>query len=435
MLDPHRQAVKQLEAVAELLEVAYSDKDRFWQAVEKLKEPDEVYEAELEIKTEKGKQRFKAFRSQHDNARGPYKGGIRFHPDVTRAEVKALSTWMTWKCAVVGIPYGGGKGGVVVNPRELDESKLQTLSRAYARWLGDKIGPWQDIPAPDVNTNGQIMAWMVDEWQQAYLENHGVLTENALATFTGKPLALGGSQGREEATGLGGVYVLEKLAEKQDWRRKQDIAIAIQGFGNVGYWFAYHADKLGYKVVAVSDSKGGVYLAEGLDPVKTLECKRQVGKLTQCHCTTKGCNTQTGKVITNEELLGLEVDVLVPAALESVIHQDNASSVKAKFIIEMANGPVTPEADKILLTNGITVIPDILANAGGVTVSYFEWVQNLAGYYWSYDEVLAKLKPLMDRAFDQMWRMKKEHNVSARMAAYMGAVKKVVDALMIRGKV
>ena len=435
MLDPHQQAVKQLEQVANLLESDYPDKDRFWAAIKKLKEPDQVLMTELEIKTKSGKKKFKAFRSQHDNARGPYKGGIRFHPHVSEAEVKALSTWMTWKCAVTGIPYGGGKGGIIVNPKELSEAELQALSRAYARWLGDQIGPWQDIPAPDVNTNGQIMAWMVDEWQQTYLKNHGFLTENALATFTGKPLALGGSQGREEATGLGGVYALEKLAEKQGWSRKQDITVAIQGFGNVGYWFAYHADKLGYKVVAVSDSRGGVYLAEGLDPVKTLECKRQTGQVGQCHCTVEGCNNHSGKVITNEELLELKVDVLVPAALESVITQENAAKIQAQFIIEMANGPVTPTADEILLENGITVIPDILANAGGVTVSYFEWVQNLAGYYWPYEEVLAKLKPLMDEAFDQMWHIKKEHDVSAREATYMSAVKKVVDALMLRGKV
>ena len=435
MLDPHQQAIKQLEKVAKLLEVEYEDQAKFHRAIEKLKTPNHLLTTELTIKTKQGEKKFKAFRSQHDDARGPYKGGIRFHQNVSEAEVKALSTWMTWKCAVTGIPYGGGKGGIIVDPKKLTEEELEALSRAYARWLRDNIGPWMDVPAPDVNTNGQIMAWMVDEWQKAKLKKYGTLDENALATFTGKPLALGGSQGREEATGLGGVYILEKLAEKQAWRRKQDITIAIQGFGNVGYWFAYHADKLGYKVVAVSDSRGGVYLAEGLDPVKTLECKRQSGRVAQCYCTVEGCDNQNGKAISNDELLELDVDVLVPAALENVITQKNAEKIKAKFIIEMANGPTTPDADEILAKRDVTLIPDVLANAGGVTVSYFEWVQNLAGYYWPYDEVLAKLKPLMDNAFDEMWRVKNEHDVPAREATYMSAVKKVVDALILRGRV
>jgi len=408
MLDPHQAAVRQLEKVARLLKVTYQDKEKFARAVDKLKEPNKLLTTELAIKTKSGEKQFRAFRSQHDNARGPYKGGIRFHQNVSEAEVKALSTWMTWKCAVTGIPYGGSKGGVIVDPKKLTPEELEALSRTYARWLGDNIGPWMDVPAPDVNTNGQIMAWMVDEWQKTKLEKHGSLEENALAAFTGKPLALGGSAGREEATGLGGVHVLEKLAEKQNWRRKQDITIAIQGFGNVGYWFAYHADKLGYKVVAVSDSHGGVYLPEGLDPVETLKCKRQAGRVTQCHCTVDGCSHNAGNIISNEELLELDVDVLVPAALENVITEENATKIKAKFVIEMANGPTTPAADDILVDRGVTVIPDILSNAGGVTVSYFEWVQNLAGYYWSYEEVLAKLKPLMEHAFDQMWQIKKQ---------------------------
>ncbi len=435
MLNPHQAAVKQLEKVARLLRDKYDDQKQFDRAINKLKQPDRVLTTELIIKTKMGNKHFRAFRAQHDDARGPYKGGIRFHQRVTEAEVKALSTWMTWKCAVTGIPYGGSKGGIIVNPKELTAIELQSLARAYARWLGDNIGPWMDVPAPDVNTNGQIMAWMVDEWQKAKIEKYGTLEENALATFTGKPLALGGSAGREEATGLGGVHILEKLAEKQGWRRKQDVTIAIQGFGNVGYWFAYHADKLGYKVVAVSDSRGGVYLARGLDPMKTLKCKQRTGRVTECHCTSDGCHLNAGQVISNEELLKLDVDVLVPAALENVITEKNAADIKAKFIIEMANGPTTPAADEILVDNQVTVIPDILSNAGGVTVSYFEWVQNLAGYYWPYDEVLAKLKPLMENAFEQMWQIKTEHQVPAREATYMSAVKKVVDALILRGRV
>lgn len=378
------------------------------------------------------KKKFKAYRSQHNAARGPYKGGIRFHQDVNESEVKALSTWMTWKCAVTGIPYGGGKGGVVVDPRQLSQAELERLSRAYARFLANDIGPWVDVPAPDVNTTGQIMAWMVDEYEKVK-KAQGSLQENPLATFTGKPLGLGGSQGRDEATGLGGVFVLEKLAEKKGWTRKQDITVAVQGFGNVGYWFAKHADALGYKVVAVSDSRGGIYLESGLDPEKTLECKRQTGSLAKCFCNEQSCSVKAGKTITNQELLELEVDVLVPAALENVIDASNAARIKAKNIIEMANGPVTPEADEILRQHGVLLIPDVLANAGGVTTSYFEWVQNLSGYYWSHEEVLSKLRPLMESAFEDMWQMIELHKVDGRMAAYLNAVKKVVDAMMLRG--
>ncbi|MFZ5376156.1 MAG: Glu/Leu/Phe/Val family dehydrogenase [Patescibacteria group bacterium] len=433
MSDPHRNAVNQLEAVAKLLEKQYQDKERFNQIISRLKQPDKLLEADLEIAMDNGqKKKFKAYRSQHNAARGPYKGGIRFHQDVNESEVKALSTWMTWKCAVTGIPYGGGKGGVVVDPRQLSQAELERLSRAYARFLANDIGPWVDVPAPDVNTTGQIMAWMVDEYEKVK-KAQGSLQENPLATFTGKPLGLGGSQGRDEATGLGGVFVLEKLAEKKGWTRKQDITVAVQGFGNVGYWFAKHADALGYKVVAVSDSRGGIYLESGLDPEKTLECKRQTGSLAKCFCNEQSCSVKAGKTITNQELLELEVDVLVPAALENVIDASNAARIKAKNIIEMANGPVTPEADEILRQHGVLLIPDVLANAGGVTTSYFEWVQNLSGYYWSHEEVLSKLRPLMESAFEDMWQMIELHKVDGRMAAYLNAVKKVVDAMMLRG--
>lgn len=435
MSNPHKNSIKQLEKVAKLLRDSYEDQKRFDSAIEKLKKPQNFFKKDLEIEMDDGsKKKFKAFRSQHDNARGPFKGGIRFHQNVSADEVKALSTWMTWKCAVTGIPYGGGKGGIIVNPRELSESELQKLSRAYARFLSDKIGPWVDIPAPDVNTNGQIMAWMVDELENS-VSNERRASENLAATFTGKPLMIGGSQGRDEATGLGGVFILEKLTEKLGHDRKRDVTIAIQGFGNVGYWFAYHADQLGYKVVAVSGSKGGVYVEDGLDPSKTMECKKQNGTLDKCLCVDGACNVNNGKSITNEELLELDVDILVPSALENVITKDNANKIKAKAIIEMANGPVTPEADEILKKNDVLVIPDVLANAGGVTVSYFEWAQNLQGYYWTRDEVVAKLQPLMDSAFDAMWAMLEEHKTTGRMATYMNAVKSVIDAMMLRGRV
>ncbi|MBT7499886.1 MAG: glutamate dehydrogenase, partial [Candidatus Pacebacteria bacterium] len=246
------------------------------------------------------------------------------------------------------------------------------------------------------------------------------LQENPLATFTGKPLGLGGSAGRTEATGLGGFFVFEKLVKKLGFDNKKDVTVAIQGFGNVGYWFAYHAHQAGYKVVAVSDSKGGIYVEDGLDPVVTFKYKQDQGKL-------------PGKAITNEELLELDVDILVPAALENVITKDNAANIKAKAILELANGPTSPEADQILADNGVIMVPDVLANAGGVTVSYFEWAQNLQGYYWTEEEVISKLQPLMEDAFEKMWLMKESEQVSGRMATYMTAVKRVVDTMLLRG--
>lgn len=435
MSDQHQNALQQLDKVAQILENSYLDKKRFRQAVEILKKPQNFFTSELKIVMDDGKEKsFTAFRSQHNDARGPFKGGIRFHQNVTAEEVKALSTWMTWKCAVTGIPYGGAKGGITVNPKELSPLELEKLSRAYAVFLADKVGPWVDIPAPDVNTNGQIMAWMVDELQKTSSFERRV-SQNLLATFTGKPMELGGSEGRDEATGFGGVLILEKLAEKLNYKRKKDITIAVQGFGNVGYWFAYHADKLGYKVVAVSDSHGGVYIENGLNPATTLNCKTEHHNLQNCMCTHDACDIKIGHKISNEELLELEVDVLVPAALENVIHKDNAHKIKAKNIIEMANGPITPEADEILARKNILVIPDVLANAGGVTVSYFEWVQNLQGYFWSKEEVISKLKPLMDNAFEAMWLMKEKHQTTGRMATYLNAVKSVIDTMMIRGRV
>ncbi|NCN83139.1 MAG: glutamate dehydrogenase [Candidatus Pacebacteria bacterium CG10_big_fil_rev_8_21_14_0_10_42_12] len=426
MHNPYKDAVTQLELVAKRLEFEYTDKKRFHKAVELLKQPEQFHEGSLEITLDSGKkQSFKAFRSQHNSARGPYKGGIRFHPGVTKEEVQALSLWMSWKTAAVNIPYGGAKGGIIVDPKKLSLAELEKLSRAYVRFLGTTVGPWIDVPAPDVNTTPQIMAWMVDEYELMMRESNTAQLQNPLASFTGKPLELGGSQGREEATGLGGVYVLEELAKKLGWKRKQDITIAIQGFGNVGYWFAYHAKAAGYKVVAVSDSKSGVFVPNGLDPEQTHANKQQTGKLA----------SSASEQISNEALLELDVDVLVPAALENVITVETAPKIKAKTIIEMANGPTTPEADEILAVRGIRVIPDILANAGGVSTSYFEWVQNLAGYYWSKEEVLAKLQPLMIAAFEDIWSVYEQEKTTVRLAAYQVAVKRVIDALYLRGRV
>lgn len=456
MNNPHDNAVAQLDKVASLLKTQYREKDRFTAAIEQLKQPEHFHETKLSVKMDDGSQRkFTAYRAQHNNARGPYKGGIRFHPGVSEDEVKALSTWMTWKCAVTGIPYGGAKGGVAVDPAELSQTELQRLSRAYARWAADFIGPWMDVPAPDINTNGQIMAWMVDEYEQVLAEWTGGNRsdeaksksgaspvpgqENPGAAFTGKPVGLGGSEGRDEATGLGGFFVLEeayeRLKDRFGWQRKGDVRIAVQGFGNVGYWFAKHAFEAGYQIVALSDSRGGIVTEEYFSPEKILECKQKSGKLGECLCTEEGCSLDHGKEISNDDLLALEVDFLVPAALENVLHAGNADAVKAKVVLEMANGPSTPDADAVFKQKDIILIPDVLANAGGVTVSYFEWVQNLSGYYWKRDEVVAKLQPLMVAAFDDMWQQMESEKVDGRMAAYMSAVKKVVDAMMLRGRV
>lgn len=422
MFTPYQNALTQLDQVATLLTPQYPDSSVLQSILEKLKKPDKVIEGELEIVLDSGEQKtYSAFRSQHNNARGPYKGGIRFHPGVTKDEVVALSLWMTWKCAVTSIPYGGAKGGVIVDPKTLSVSELQRLSRAYARFIANDIGPWVDVPAPDVNTNGQIMAWMLDEYQQVLTEK-GLLLENPLATFTGKPLELGGSEGREEATGLGGVIVLSELAERLDLK-PADTTLAIQGFGNVGYWFAHHAHLQGFKIVALSDSKGAVFNTEGIDPIQAMADKKTGKSL-----------ANLGQPITNRELLLLDVGVLVPAALENVITAENAGAVQSKLIIEMANGPVTPEADSILQHRGIVSIPDVLANAGGVTTSYFEWVQNVQGYTWTKEEVVTKLKPLMVRAFQQTWELKQQLSVSMRMATYAIAVKRVIDAMIIRGR-
>jgi len=432
MDNQHLNAIKQLKKVAKVLRPEYEDKKLFDKVINKLKKPDRVIEGTIRVKMDNGSTKiFKAYRSQHNNAVGPYKGGIRFHQDVSKEEVMALSTWMTWKCSVTGIPYGGSKGGVVVDPKKLSKTELERLSRAYARLIAPHIGPWVDVPAPDVNTTGEIMAWMVDEYEKTSNKRYKTLVENPVATFTGKPLLLGGSKGRTEATGLGGFHILEQLAKKLKFVPGK-TSIAIQGFGNVGYWFAHYAHEAGFKIVALSDSRGGVFNEKGLDPDKVLACKEKGGTIGNCNCTDKNCSNK-GTRITNVKLLVLAVDILAPAALENVINIENAKNVKAKVVLELANGPTTPEADEVLDKNGVIVIPDVLANAGGVTVSYFEWTQNLQGYYWEKKLVLKRLKNLMDEAFLRMWDLKTKAKVTARVATYMSAVKKVVDTMILRG--
>jgi glutamate dehydrogenase (NAD(P)+) len=360
---------------------------------------------------------FQGFRVQYNDARGPTKGGIRFHPDETIDTVRALAAWMTWKCAVVDIPLGGGKGGVVCNPKELSPGELERLSRAYIRQVGRIIGLEKDVPAPDVYTTPQIMAWMADEF--SFLKGY-----NEFGVITGKPLALGGSAGRGDATARGGLYCLREAGKALGINLK-GATTAIQGYGNAGS-FAHKlgVELLGLKVVAVSDSKGGIYNAEGLDYEKVMAHKERTGSVVRLPGT---------KPVSNEELLELDVTVLVPSALENQITEKNAERIKAKLSVELANGPTTPEADKILYKNGVYVIPDFLCNAGGVTVSYFEMVQNAYDYYWEESLVHERLDKKMTAAFHTVHAAAQEHKVHNRLAAYLVAVSRVAEAVRLRG--
>jgi len=412
MLNPYKNAIKQLNNVAKYLEIDKS-------ILDKLRTPDKVIKVDLKVKMDNGKYKiFKAFRSQHNNARGEYKGGIRYHLQVTEDEVKALSIWMTWKCSVVGIPYGGAKGGIICDPKKMSKEELECLSREYMKAIYKYIGPKVDVPAPDVNTDSQIMDWMRDEYEKQ-------VGKKAPGVITGKSVEKGGSLGRTEATGLGGFYILEQLVKVEELEKKQ-TRIAIQGFGNAAYWFAVFAKKAGYKIVAVSDSKGGIYGSKGLDPEKVMAYKQKTGSVV---------GYKGSKQISNQGLLELKVEILVPAALENQITKENVEKIQAKYIIELANGPVIPEADKILHKNGIINLPDILCNAGGVTVSYFEWVQNMKNEKWSKDKVFKKLKKIIGQAFLEMWEVYNLKKVNPRMAAYILAVDRVVKAMKLRGDI
>jgi glutamate dehydrogenase (NAD(P)+) len=359
----------------------------------------------------------KGYRVQHNLTRGPAKGGVRFHPDTDLDEVRALAMWMTWKCALVGVPYGGAKGGVAVNPKELSRNELERLTRRYVSELIPMIGPEKDIPAPDVGTDEQTMAWMMD----TYSVQTGYTTTGVV---TGKPVSIGGSEGRGGATSRGVLYSAFCALRDADLD-PAEMTVAVQGFGKVGALAAQYLHDSGCKVVAVSDVAGGVFDPTGLDTAGLVR-----------HLRT-GATTVVGypgtDTITNTELLELGVDVLVPAALEGVIHEENASRVKARFIVEGANGPTTPDADTILAENGILVVPDILANSGGVAVSYFEWVQDLQAYFWTEDEVNDKLKTLMERAYGQVSNLAAERKVSMRVAAQMIGVGRVAEAHRTRG--
>lgn len=383
-----------------------------------LKQPMNVLTVAIPVKMDDGSVRvFTGYRAQHNYAPGPLKGGVRFHPDVTLEEVMALSMWMTFKCAVVGLPYGGGKGGVICDPKELSAGELERLSRGYIQAIAPIVGPEKDIPAPDVYTNSQIMAWMMDEFCK-------IRQYNAFGVITGKPLKVGGSLGRNEATARGCAIAVREMA-KAVGLSLEGARVAVQGFGNAGSIVARLLHEMGCRIIAAVDSKGGAYNLEGIDPVKLAAHKAKSGSVKGFPGT---------KDIASQELLALDCDILVPAALENQITAENAMQVRARIVAEAANGPTTPEADVILRRKGIQVIPDILASAGGVTVSYFEWVQNNMGYYWTEEEVNRKLEQVIVQAFQEVYEMFKQHkDEDMRVAAYMVAVKRVAEAMQVRG--
>jgi glutamate dehydrogenase (NAD(P)+) len=359
---------------------------------------------------------FTGFRIQHNVSRGPAKGGIRYHQDVTRDEVRALSMWMTWKCAVVNIPFGGGKGGVIVDPKKLSMRELEGLTRRFTTEISPLIGPDRDIPAPDVNTNAQVMAWMMDTFSM----HRGYTIPGVV---TGKPIAIGGSLGRNEATARGAVYTLHQASKVLDLPLS-GARVSIQGYGNAGSIAAELLAAEGSVIVAVSDSSGGIYNAKGLDPRRVSAWKRE-------HSTVVGF--PGADAVSNTEILELDCEILVPAALENQITEHNAPSIKARVVAEAANGPTTPEADQILYDRGVFVIPDILCNAGGVTVSYFEWVQDMQSFFWTESRINESLHEIMDRAFEDVHHMSERHSVHMRTAAYMVAVARVAEATTLRG--
>ncbi|MBN2365320.1 MAG: Glu/Leu/Phe/Val dehydrogenase [Calditrichaeota bacterium] len=415
-INPFESAMKQFDKAASLIKLTESQ-------IAMIKEPRRITEVNLPVRMSDGSIRiFKGFRVQHSIVRGPAKGGIRFHPSVTVDEVKALAFWMTYKCAVVGVPFGGGKGGVMCDPNELTPTELENLSRRYFAEMSDLFGPDSDVPAPDVNTNPQIMCWMFDTYsmhKKQFLP--GVIT--------GKPLELGGSEVRSEATALGMVFCVEEATDHLNIDLKK-ATIAIQGFGNAGSYAAKLLKEHGSKIVAISDISGAYYNSDGIDIDKALEtCRKNKTWI----LTGLEKNTPCEKLEDPGTLLELVVDILIPAALENQITAENAPNVRAKVIAECANGPVTPEADEILEKKNVFIIPDILCNAGGVTVSYLEWVQNRMGYYWSKERINEDLEHIMKKSFDEVLEKSKTYKVDMRIAAFLLAIERVTKAAELRG--
>lgn len=410
-LDPFKISQKQLYNACTLIGLD----EKIYQA---LSEPEKFIEIKITMRMDDGHiKTFKGFRCQYNSARGPMKGGIRWHPDESESLVKALSAWMTWKCACVSIPLGGSKGGIICNPKELSQNELERLARNYIRKLSGDIGPNYDVPAPDVYTNPQIMAWMMDEYET-------IIGEHAPSVITGKPVELGGSEGRGVATAKGGTYCIREAAKDLDLDLN-GARIAIQGYGNAGSHMANMLyDEYGSKIIAISDSKGAVLNRNGIDPQDVILHKKK---------TSSVLGLEGTETISNEELLELDCDILIPAALENVITKNNAHNIKAKIIAELANGPTTPDADEILFKNGISVIPDFLCNAGGVTVSYFEMVQGYYLHFWSEKEVFKSLDKIMTKAYRDTVKKAQQYNTNNRMGAYIIAIERVVNAMKLRG--
>ncbi|HLR19060.1 MAG TPA: Glu/Leu/Phe/Val dehydrogenase [Staphylococcus sp.] len=383
---------------------------------ELIKEPLRILEVRIPVRMDDGTVKtFTGYRAQHNHSVGPTKGGVRFHPDVNKEEVTALAMWMTMKCGITNLPFGGGKGGVICDPRQMSNTELENLSRGYVRAISQFVGPASDIPAPDVYTNPQIMSWMMDEYSK-------INRSNAFAFITGKPLSLGGSEGRNRATALGAVITIEEATK----RRNIDIKgsrVAIQGFGNAGSFIAKILHEMGAKIVAISESYGALYNPDGLDIEHILDLKEQHGRVVHLF----------DDVIPNEALFGLECDILIPAALSNQINEENAHDIKASIVAEAANGPTTKEATRILTERDVLIIPDVLASAGGVTVSYFEWVQNNQGFYWSEEEVNRLLREKMVEAFNKIYDLAQDRKLDMRLAAYVVGLKRTAEATRFRG--
>ncbi|MXQ10526.1 glutamate dehydrogenase [Microvirga makkahensis] len=412
------QAASMLDQALTRLDDAARHLDLDADVLEKLKYPRETTKVRLMIRMDDGSRKsFMAWRCRYDDTRGPTKGGIRFHPDSTMEEVETLAFWMTFKCAVMNLPYGGGKGAVQVDPHTLSKAELERLSRAYVQAFSKIVGPDRDIPAPDVYTNSMIMGWMADEYAS-------IVGQATPAVITGKPIALGGSLGRDDATARGGYYLVQRLARQLGL--EPGSRVAIQGFGNAGQHIARLLADDGYSIVAVSDSKGAIHCPSGLDIGNLLAAKGQ-GSVTNL------AGTDGISALPADDLVAVDCELLVPAALEDMIHEGNAAGVKARVVLELANGPITPEADAILAAKNVVVLPDILANAGGVTVSYFEWVQNRQGYYWPVEDVHARLKSMMEREGDAIWARARDKGITLRSAAYVHALSRLAGAIEAHG--
>jgi len=421
--NPFENYLERIEEISSLLNL--EDKYK-----KKLATPDRIIKKTINAKVNGKNKTLQAYRVQFNNARGPYKGGIRFHPKADLEEVKTLAALMALKCAVANIPLGGSKGGVTFDPKEASRKEIEKISRLWVRKMHPFLGQHRDIPAPDVYTNAEIMGYMIDEFEI-------IKKQNEPATFTGKPLSLGGSRGRDTATAQGGVFVLEELIKTVN-SLGEELKIIVQGFGNAGFHAARILHNSGHKIVGISDSQGGIISELGFDPLHVNKVKEDKKPISAMYCVGTVCDQKKldkdkAKVVTNEELLESKCDILIPAALDGQITGENADRIQAKVILELANNPITPEADEILNKKGIIVVPDILANSGGVMVSYFEWVQGLQNFYWTQEKVESELKKFISSSFNEVWKISKMKKLPMRKAAYLLAIQRIVEAMKARG--